>query len=252
MKKQWTVLALAAAFSFSAPAVFASDHGHHKAHWSYSGAEGPSHWGSLDKAYSTCSTGKNQSPINLTRMIEAELPPLTLHYAKGGHKVLNNGHTIQVNYMPGSFLTVDDHNYELKQFHFHAPSENTIDGRHYPMEAHFVHADSKGNLAVVALMIEEGAENPALAKAWAQMPKHAGEKHELKRRINGLNLLPKNHDYYRFNGSLTTPPCTEGVKWFVMKQPVSASKAQIEAFKHVMHHDNNRPVQPVNARVLVK
>ena len=122
--------------------------------------------------------------------------------------------------------------FTLKQFHFHAPSENEIKGVSYPLEAHFVHADKDGNLAVVAVMFKEGKENPALAKLWSHMPSKEGDKIALSHTDNALDLFPQNHAYYRFNGSLTTPPCSEGVRWFVMKKPVFASKAQIEAFKH--------------------
>lgn len=221
-------------------------------HWGYSGHSGPEHWGSLDPGYATCSQGKNQSPINLDRMIEGELTPIKVAYNPGGEAVLNNGHTIQVNYKAGSTLTIDGHQFELKQFHFHAPSENTIKNKSFPMEAHFVHADKDGNLAVIALMFEEGAANPEIEKVWAQMPQEAGNTEQLKSIVDGAALLPSNKDYYRFNGSLTTPPCTEGVWWVVLKDAVTASTEQIEKFSHTMHHPNNRPVQPVNSRLVVQ
>ena len=221
-------------------------------HWGYSGHSGPEHWGSLDPGYTTCSQGKNQSPINLDRMIEGELAPITVAYNPGGEAVLNNGHTIQVNYKAGSTLTIDGHQFELKQFHFHAPSENTIKNKSFPMEAHFVHADKDGNLAVIALMFEEGAANPEIEKAWAQMPHEAGSTEQLKNIVDGAALLPSGKDYYRFNGSLTTPPCSEGVWWVVLKDSVTASAEQIEKFSHAMHHPNNRPVQPVNSRLVVQ
>jgi len=173
-------------------------------------------------------------------------------YQAGGNEMLNNGHTIQVNYGAGSGITVDGVEFALKQFHFHAPSENHIDGISYPMEAHLVHADKDGHLAVIAVMFEEGAENAALAGIWPDMPANAGDSQALASAFDVSKLLPENRDYYRFNGSLTTPPCTEGVRWLVMKTPVSASKDQVEAFTHMLHHPNNRPVQPVNARVILK
>ena len=166
--------------------------------------------------------------------------------------MLNNGHTIQVNYRPGSVLKVNGREFELKQFHFHAPSENHIEGRSYPMEMHLVHADKEGNLAVVAVMLTEGGENSTLAKIWEQMPEQAGEKESLKERISVEGLLPASRDYYRFNGSLTTPPCSEGVRWYVMKQPLTVSTEQVKKLRHIMHHPNNRPVQRVNARLLLK
>lgn len=235
---------LAACFTSSA---LAAD----KNHWSYSGHEGPEYWGGLNPDYSICASGKNQSPINLTSFIEAELAPITFDYQPGGHEVLNNGHTIQVNFTSGSSLSLDGHKYELKQFHFHAPSENHINGKSYPMEAHLVHADKQGNLAVVALMIEEGGTNTALQEAWNKMPEHTG-KQELRNRINAASLLPESQSYYRFNGSLTTPPCSEGVTWLVMKRAITVSKNQIEKFSHTLHHPNNRPIQVINARPVLQ
>jgi carbonic anhydrase len=223
-----------------------------KAHWTYSGEEGPEHWGELSPAYSACATGKNQSPVDLSGMIPSKLPKLALHYQAGGDKVINNGHTIQVGYAAGSDLTIAGHSFELKQFHFHAPSENTIDGKPYAMEAHFVHADKEGHLAVLALMFKEGAANSGLEKVWSHMPEEADKNEALSTPVDAAALLPHSHDYYQFSGSLTTPPCTEGVLWLVLKAHVTASKAQIEKFEHVMHHPNNRPVQPVNARMILQ
>jgi carbonic anhydrase len=221
------------------------------AHWTYSGHEGPENWAKLSAEFSGCS-GRNQSPIDLSGFIEADLAPIRFSYQAGSKEILNNGHTVQVNYAEGSSIQIDGMTFNLLQFHFHAPSENNIEGKSYPMEAHFVHADKDGNLAVVALMFEEGAENKALAKAWAQMPKHAGDKHAFKAALDAGELLPADRDYYRFNGSLTTPPCTEGVRWLVLKNPVTASKQQIAAFSSVLHEPNNRPLQAVNARPILK
>ena len=166
-----------------------------KAHWGYSGHEGPEHWGELDPKYSPCSEGKNQSPVNLTGMIESALSPITINYQSGGNEILNNGHTIQVNYKPDSNIAVSGHTFELKQFHFHSPSENTIEGHSYPMEAHFVHADKDGNLAVIAVMFKEGEKNAALEKAWALMPGHADVKHSLPESVDANLLLPRDHAY---------------------------------------------------------
>ena len=222
------------------------------AHWTYSGQEGPEHWGELDAKFTACSDGKNQSPVNLTNMFESTLPPIQISYKSGGHEILNNGHTIQINYTGGSTISLDGHAYELKQFHFHAPSENTIEGHSYAMEAHFVHTDKQGNLMVVAVMFEVGEYNAELEKAWSHMPEQAGEKHQIQSKVDANDLLPNDRDYYRYDGSLTTPPCSEGVIWVVMKQVENASKQQIEKFMHTMHYNNNRPIQPVNARVILK
>ena len=224
--------------------------GHHTehAHWGYQGDTAPAHWSGLDDQFSLCGTGVNQSPINLTEMTSARLADIHPAYARGGTEVLNNGHTIQVNYSNGSSLDIDGKTFALKQFHFHSPSENTINGEHFPMEAHLVHAADDGSLAVVAIMFREGEFNSELEKAWSQMPQQAGEKQLLKKPVNVQALMPEDLDYYRFNGSLTTPPCSEGVRWLVLKQPVTASAQQLETFRSVMGHPNNRPVQPLNAR----
>jgi len=223
-----------------------------KAQWGYSGPEGPEHWGELDPQFTVCSTGKNQSPVDLTGMVESELPPIVFNYQSGDNEILNNGHTIQVNYNLANTIRVDGQEFELKQFHFHSPSENTIEGQSFPMEAHFVHIDKGGNIAVVALLYKQGEPNVELEKSWALMPENSGDKKAIPRSISPNTLLPKIRDYYRFSGSLTTPPCTEGVLWLVMKNFNTASKEQIEKFSHTMHHPNNRPVQPLNGRLVLK
>ncbi|MGB5732838.1 MAG: carbonic anhydrase family protein [Thiohalocapsa sp.] len=220
------------------------------AHWGYEGAEGPTHWGELDPHYGACAAGMHQSPINLSDAVDADLPPIEFHYAVAGRDEINNGHTIQIDYEPGSWVTLEGNDYELKQFHFHTPSENHIDGHAFPLEAHLVHADKDGKLLVLAVMFEEGARNHALATAWQDMPERPHTHHELLTRASAGALLPATHDYYRFDGSLTTPPCSEGVAWLVMKQPLTASSEQIAHFARVMHHPNNRPIQPINDRVV--
>ncbi len=220
-------------------------------HWGYSGQEGPKNWAALSADNFACS-GKNQSPINLSGFIEADLSPIQFNYKAGGQEILNNGHTVQVNYEKGSNINIDGVAFELLQFHFHAPSENHINGASYPLEAHLVHADENGNLAVVAIMFEQGADNEGLKAAWSNMPKHEGDKHKLSKAVSASDLLPSNRDHYQFNGSLTTPPCSEGVRWLVMKNPVVVSKEQIEAFSQVLHGPNNRPLQPVNARAILQ
>lgn len=237
---------IAVGLLLSSGVAFGSD----GAAWGYSGATGPENWAKLSPEYGACA-GSNQSPINLSGFIDAKLEPIAFDYKAGSSEILNNGHTVQVNALPGSSISVDGIKFELKQFHFHVPSENLINGKSFPMEGHLVHADKNGHLAVVAVMVTEGKASKALEKAWAQMPKQ-GEKLALSSDISPLEILPENRDYYRFNGSLTTPPCSEGVRWLVMKQPISASKAQIEKFLQVVHHHNNRPVQAVNARPVLE
>ncbi|CAA6813405.1 MAG: Carbonic anhydrase (EC [uncultured Thiotrichaceae bacterium] len=219
--------------------------------WSYEGNTGPAHWAQLTPEYGACN-GKNQSPVDLTSFTEASLKPLQFQYKAGGNEVVNNGHTVQVNYDVGSSVFIDGVQFNLVQFHFHAPSENHINGMSYPLEAHLVHKDRHGNLAVVAVMFKEGTPNEGLAKVWAQMPQNKGDKNALSPPVSVSEILPKNRDHYRFNGSLTTPPCSEGVIWTVMKQPMTASKAQIAQFAGVLHHANNRPIQATNARTILK
>lgn len=221
-------------------------------HWEYYGDNGPDAWGRLDQSYIMCAEGKNQSPINLTNMIEGSLPDLKLKYSKSGTEVVNNGYTIQVNFAPGNTMTVEGRTFELKQVHFHSLSENNIEGKSYPLEGHFVHADKAGNLAVIAILYDHGEHNNELEKAWEYMSASSGDKHMLPNKINASKLFPEKHAYYRFNGSLTTPPCSEGVRWFVMKDINNASQRQVRKFISVIPHDNNRPLQAINAREVIQ
>jgi carbonic anhydrase len=174
-------------------------------HWGYAGEAGPENWSKLDGKFAMCGIGRNQSPIDLANFVEADLKPLKADYKAGAPEIVNNGHTVQVNYAPGSTLAVNGRTFELKQFHFHAPSENRIGGKSFPLEGHLVHADKDGNLAVVAVMFQEGAANPLLAKLWEKMPGKAGDKSALPQGLSVVQMLPKDRDYYRYNGSLTTP-----------------------------------------------
>jgi carbonic anhydrase len=221
-------------------------------HWSYEGEAASANWAKLDPKFVMCGIGKNQSPIDLAQFTEAELKPMKMRYKAAASEILNNGHTVQVNYAPGSALTVDGREFELKQFHFHSPSENTLNGKHFPLEGHLVHADKDGNLAVVAVIFAEGKANPLLAKLWKQMPAKKGDKNALPAGMIVSAMLPASRDHYSFNGSLTTPPCSEGVRWLVIKQPASASKEQVERFSKTLGIENNRPVQPTNARAVLR
>lgn len=221
--------------------------------WGYEGANGPKYWAGLDPDFSACS-GVNQSPINISGATQALLPEIEFNYNDAPFSMLNNGHTILLNYGPGSSITVGDKTFELVQFHFHSPSENHINGVSYPMEVHLVHKDVDGNVAVVGVMFKEGAENPMVRGLWSHLDDakvgHAIEDSYVT--INAYGLLPTNNqEYYRFNGSLTTPPCTEGVTWFVMKEPLQISAAQIKRFVRLIGH-NNRPIQPINARPVLR
>jgi len=252
-KKMKQFLFLATSTLLTSGFAFANEAKGHTEHWGYTGHNTPEKWGMLSEKFRECGTGLNQSPINITHSLKANLPPLAPNYSHSSKNIVDNGHTIQVNMEPGDTLKIDGTTFELKQFHFHSPSENHIDGKAYPLEAHFVHLDKDGNIAVVAVMFEEGAENQALKKIWKDMPQKSGEERELKLKGIAKALLPKDKHYYRFNGSLTTPPCTEGVRWFVLKQPLTVSEEQIKKFHDdTLHHDNNRPIQPLDARIIVE
>ena len=221
-------------------------------HWTYTGETGQEHWGELEDDFQLCGTGRNQSPIDLAHLIEADLPPIAFDYKPGGYRVVNNGHAIQVDYNPGSRISIDGSDFELKQLHFHSPSENTIEGKSFPMEAHLVHADAQGHLAVVAVMFEQGDTNAWLENVWPRVPKQADGKANLVKPLAATELLPADRDYYRYSGSLTTPPCSEDVRWLVLKQPVKASAKQLDVVGGTLGHANNRAVQPVGARIVVK
>lgn len=224
----------------------------HATHWGYTGHGSPENWGNLEETYAPCKLGVNQSPINISKevLIDAvDLQPIAFNYLTGATEVINNGHTIQVNIKEGSAITIDGTEFALKQFHFHTPSENQIQGKNFPLEAHFVHVSKDGQLAVVAVMFEEGAENPIIKKIWDKMPHKAEEKNSCGLSSKVIqDILPKNKEYYRFSGSLTTPPCSEGVRWFVMKNYSHISVAQTKEFLELFHHANNRPIQAIGAR----
>jgi len=223
--------------------------GHQSHHWSYSGNEGPSHWAQLEPGNAACAA-KSQSPIEIrTHDARAtELPALMFNYRPVPLRIVDNGHTIQVNYNPGSSLVVGGKRYELVQFHFHRPSEEMVDGKRSAMVAHLVHRDAQGHLAVVAVRLRPGQENRLMETLWRNLPK-VKEK-ELARAdvsINAASLLPKALGYYAYNGSLTTPPCSEGVRWIVLKTPSEVSSREVEIFS-ARYPDNARPVQPRNGR----
>lgn len=227
--------------------------GHHaeqhadKPHWSYSGHGGADQWGELQADYATCKLGQQQSPIDIQGAAKAALPPLGVNYVPGTAEVVNNGHTIQVNLAPGSSVQLASGRYQLLQFHFHTPSEEKIDGKSYPLVAHLVHRNDEGKLAVVAVLFTEGRANPTLAKVFAAMPAQADAKAPLPEALNPAALLPASLGYYAYMGSLTTPPCSEGVHWQVLKQTVELSPEQLAAFRQ-LYPMNARPTQALNGR----
>ena len=220
--------------------------------WSYKGENGPTSWGKLDSAYGACSVGHTQSPIDITGAKKSDLPELTFDYSGAPLNIIDNGHTIQVNYPPGSTLTVGEKTYTLKQFHFHHPSEEQVDGRPHDMVVHLVHADAEGHLAVVAVFLNKGNANPLLESLWANIPAEKEKAIDVSGvTVNAKDLLPADHGYYTFAGSLTTPPCSEGVTWFVMKAPMTLSDTQLATFAR-MYPLNARPVQPTNGRQILE
>ena len=226
---------------------------HHPEHaWDYSDALGPSHWGDLKPEFATCKTGHRQSPIDIRNPQPVDLPPITFDYKPSTLHVIDNGHTIMVNYEPGSSISVGGKKYDLKQFHFHRPSEEKINGKGYAMVVHLVHADQDGKLAVVAVLLEEGKDNPLVRELWNDLPKEKEKEESLNTvEIDATRILPADRGYYTFSGSLTTPPCTEDVTWFVLKTPVTVSAAEIEQFSKLYRNDA-RPTQPLYNRVVLE
>ncbi len=225
----------------------------HAAEWGYTGKQGPEYWGTLSPTYRIAKDGKQQSPIDIPMKgaIAESLPPLKFKYQKERISAINNGHSIQHDEQPGSFLHVGDRVFSLEQFHVHIPSEHTIDGKHADAEIHFVHKSSEGKVAVVGVMVQAGSKNPVNTPLHNIIPQHAGESvavDEVTR--DPMELIPKDHSYFRYMGSFTTPPCTEGVEWIVMKTPVSAKPEVLEQFRKVIG-GNNRPVQGLFGRKIL-
>lgn len=228
------------------------DDTHDVVHWGYEGEGGPQHWGEIDPAYELCGTGMAQSPIDISAAAPEDLVDIAFNYSNTAVNIINNGHTVQVNYDQGSSIEVNGKVYNLLQFHFHSPSEHELDGNLTTAEMHLVHQSDDGAYAVVGVMITEGDENPAFADIWANMPDEESDVETIEGlAINALSLLPETRTYYHYAGSFTTPPCTEGVNWMVLTTPIAMSSEQINAF-HDLFGDNNRPVQPIHDRDLVE
>lgn len=236
---------MSAAFVALSGSVFASG----GAHWSYEGAEGPEHWGEMSHDYATCKDGKSQSPIDLSGAKAGKQDAIKFSYKASPKEIVNNGHTIQVNMNEGSTITVAGKTYKLLQFHFHSPSEHTVNGKPADMVAHFVHKADDGQLGVVGALLKKGKSNATLAALWKNMPTKAGDKTALKGKINVSKLMPGNKAYYNYTGSLTTPPCSEGVNWMVLQNSVDVSAEQVAAFTKLFPH-SVRPVQSVNERTI--
>lgn len=221
-------------------------------HWTYEGAEGPNGWGKLDPSFAACATGHTQSPVDIKDAKKSPLTPLQFDYKAVPLNIIDNGHTIQINYAPGSTLTVGGKTYTLKQFHFHHPSEEQINGHGYDMVAHLVHADAEDHLAVVAVLLKKGQPNSFLDTVWTNIPKEKEKAVDVSGvSVNVADLLPADHGYFTFAGSLTTPPCSEGVTWYVLKSQSSLSADQIAAFAK-RYPLNARPIQPSNGREILE
>jgi len=246
MKLQKTInLIIAALFVLALPVHASSG----KAHWTYEGHEGPEHWGDLSPDYQLCKDGKQQSPIDITGAQAAKLDKIKFSYKASAKEIINNGHSIQVNMNKGSSITLGGKTYNLLQFHFHSPSEHTFDGKPADMVAHFVHQAKDGQLGVVAVSMKKGKANKTLAGLWKHMPAKAGEQKKLSGKLNINGLMPRSKTYYNYPGSLTTPPCSEGVNWIVLKDQIEVSAEQVAAFT-ALFPISVRPVQPLNDRVI--
>ncbi|NHZ34595.1 carbonic anhydrase family protein [Massilia sp. CCM 8692] len=237
----------------AAPTAAPAAHAKHAQHeWTYNGATGPAKWGGLKSDYVICKTGHAQSPIDIrtNATTKSQLDPIVFEYQPSPLKIIDNGHTVQVNYAPGSGMSIGGVRHELLQFHFHTPSEERINGKQYPLGLHLVHKNADNKLAVVAVLFKLGKENPALTNIFNNLPKEA----EVEQAVDGVTIdmtgiLPPTQGYYNFPGSLTTPPCSEEANWFVLKTPVEMSKAQLAQF-HKLYKHNARPVQHLNGRVI--
>jgi len=229
-------------------------------HWGYEGEDGPSNWASLSPVYALCAQGKRQSPINIVKTevksgatwkLDYKTTSLRIAHNEHMDEIIDNGHTIQITVDEGSTFSFGDKTYNLKQFHFHTPSEHTLDGQHAPMEMHMVHQGADGSLAVVGVLFKEGnVPNENFSKIIANLPNAKGD----SKHITDVNLelkvhMPKDNYAYHYTGSLTTPPCSEDVQWLVLRDPVSLTADQLTAFSSRIG-PNNRPTQPGNDRVV--
>lgn len=233
----------------------------HPPHWSYDKADGPARWGELHSDWAICASGRSQSPIDLRDTtpgasagpLAFSNAPTRLTVAHQTHVVdaLDNGHTIQVTMDVGDTLHIGEKDFQLLQYHFHSPSEHTVEGRHFPMEMHMVHRNDAGDLAVIGVLVEAGEHNAAFDAVWENLPDTPGEEVHLENvDIDVDDLLPRNLRSWRYRGSLTTPPCSESVQWIVLQEPIELDLQQIDKFRKIFPH-NNRPVQPLFGRTVI-
>lgn len=252
-------------------AAFAADDAGIKVKWGYTGNTGPSRWGQLDTEFAVCSTGKTQSPINITKKVtkaddqslKVEYQPAEMNIVDDGQTDITlgkkqilflDGHGVQLNFPSSGVaenIILNGERYRLIQFHFHSPSENTLRGQGFPMEIHFVHQGENGHVAVIGVFVKGGNENPDIQKIIDNLPEDEGKEHIVKNeQISPAGLLPDKRGYYYFAGSLTTPPCSEGLNWVVMENPITASPSQIAMLRKAAGGANARPVQSLNGRAI--
>ena len=234
------MLGFACCATSRATSVLAGDQAH--PHWSYEGETGPEHWGELAPQFDTCRIGAHQTPIDLTGALSDETAGIDFDYRSVAMRIVNNGHTIQIDPEPGCAITVSGETYSLVQFHFHHPSEHLVDGRAFEMELHLVHKSANGGLAVVGTFITAGQHNASLAPIFESMPHSEGIEVKSEGQFDPAALLPATRSFYRYTGLFTTPPCSEGLTWTVFREPIEASPAQIRAFA-ALFPNNARPVQ---------
>ncbi len=220
-------------------------------HWAYGGPAGPQTWGGLKPEFSLCANGQRQSPIDIRGGLSVDLEPVKFDYQAVRFGVIDNGHTVQVNVPPGNSIDVGGRRFELKQFHFHRPSEERIDGRQFEMSLHLVHQDEQGRLAVVAVLFDKGQAHPVLQRVWNNLPLERNDEALARVTLDASELLPADRRYFTYMGSLTTPPCSEGVQWVVMRQPVTAAPEQIDLFARI-YPMNARPVQAASGRRIMQ
>lgn len=243
MKKLALALSM---FAVSSLALSAGD-----VHWGYQGKEGPDNWGNLSQEFATCKLGQQQAPIDIpTKSAAKATAAIKTNYKASAGEIINNGHTIQLALSDAGGANLSGVDYKYLQTHFHAPGEEKVDGQSYPFNAHIVHQSADGKLAVIGVFFKEGAENAVLKEVFAQMPAKEG-KVAIKASINPSGLLPKSLAYYSYAGSLTTPPCSEGVTFYILKTPMEMSKAQLEQFKK-LYPMNARPTFPLNGRKITE
>lgn len=224
---------------------------HEKGHWSYSGETGPTFWGHLDPAFSACASGQQQSPINIETAFMQSLDRLQIHYQPTKLSILNNGHTLQHTVDTGNYLDIGPDRYQLLQFHFHSPSEEAIGGKRFAMDVHLVHKNEAGQLAVLTVLLEQGRkDHPLFNTLWKSLPTQDETRIFDKKTFSPAEILPSDLNYWTFMGSLTTPPCTEGVRWLVLKTPVQLSKRQLDRFRK-LYPTNARPLQALNQRAVL-